>query len=134
MKTGTQNGKKDKMQSAKEQQQQAEPTQETTTSPNPQEPGENKRPTTQTGGMHKKIKAQRTPPEYTIMDDDGEMIARMVQDFLSEDFDHVAHHRDRIQEELVDMWHISSSKSGKGRQQAVGEQNHQHHRWRKEWK
>jgi hypothetical protein len=27
----------------------------------------------------------------------------MVQDCLAEDFDHVAHHRDRIQEELVDM-------------------------------
>jgi hypothetical protein len=27
----------------------------------------------------------------------------MVQDFLAEDFDHVAHHRDRIQEELADM-------------------------------
>jgi hypothetical protein len=49
------------------------------------------------------MKAQRTPPEYTITDDDGEMIARMVQDCLAEDFDHVVHHRDRIQEELADM-------------------------------
>jgi hypothetical protein len=31
------------------------------------------------------------------------MIARMVQDCLSEDFDHAAHHRDRIEEKLVDM-------------------------------
>jgi hypothetical protein len=43
----------------------------------------------QPGGMRKKSKAQRTPLEYTITDDDGEMIAQMVQDCLSEDFDHV---------------------------------------------
>jgi hypothetical protein len=78
-------------------------------------------------------KAQRTPPEYTITDDDGEMIARMVQDCLSEDFDHAAHHRDRIQEELEDMRQFLK-KIGKYRQQAAGEQNHQHHRQRKEWK
>jgi hypothetical protein len=103
MKTGTQNGKKDKTQSTIEQQQQAEPTQETEARSNPQTTGENKRPTTQMGGACKKSKAQRTPPEYTIMDDDGEMIAQMVQDCLSEDFDHAAHHRDRIEEKLVDM-------------------------------
>jgi hypothetical protein len=50
------------------------------------------------------MKLQRTLPEYTIMNDDGEMIARMVQDCIDEDFDHVAHHRNRIQEELIDMW------------------------------
>jgi hypothetical protein len=32
------------------------------------------------------------------------MIAQMVQDCLAEDFDHAAHHRDRIQEEMEDMW------------------------------
>jgi hypothetical protein len=31
------------------------------------------------------------------------MIARMVQDCLAEDFDHAAHHRDKIQEELADI-------------------------------
>jgi hypothetical protein len=40
MKTGTQNGKKDKTQPAKEQQKQVEPMQETEVNPNPQEPGE----------------------------------------------------------------------------------------------
>jgi hypothetical protein len=29
----------------------------------------------QTGGARKKINAQGTHPKYTIMDDDGEMIA-----------------------------------------------------------
>jgi hypothetical protein len=57
----------------------------------------------QTGGAHKKMKAQRTPPEYMITDDDREIIAQTVQDFLSKYFDHAAHHRDMIQEELADM-------------------------------
>jgi hypothetical protein len=55
------------------------------------------------GGARKKMKAQRTPPEYTIMNDDAEMIAQMVQDFISKDFEKVAHHRDIIQEDLTDM-------------------------------
>jgi hypothetical protein len=77
--------------------------QETKARSNQQIAGENKRPSTQMGGARKKSKAQRTPPEYTITDDDGEMIAQMVQDYLSEDFDHTAHHRDRIEKKLVDM-------------------------------
>jgi hypothetical protein len=50
------------MKPTKEQQKQAEPTQETETSTNPQEPWGNRRPTMQIGGVHKKNKAQRTPP------------------------------------------------------------------------
>jgi hypothetical protein len=38
-----------------------------------------------------------------ITEDDGEMITRMVQDFLAEDFDHAAHHRDKLQKELTEM-------------------------------
>jgi hypothetical protein len=49
------------------------------------------------------MKAQRTLPEYMITNDDGEMIARMVSYCLAEEFDNVAHHRDRIQEELEDI-------------------------------
>jgi hypothetical protein len=49
------------------------------------------------------MKAQRTLPEHTIIDDDGEMIVKMVEDCLSEDFDYVVHHRNRIQEELEDI-------------------------------
>jgi hypothetical protein len=37
------------------------------------------------------------------MEEDGEMIARMVQDYLVEDFDHAAHHRDKLQKELTEM-------------------------------
>jgi hypothetical protein len=57
-----------------------------------------------TGGAHKKTKAQRTPPKYTITNDDGEMIARMVQGCLDKDFDHPAHQRNKIQEDLEDIW------------------------------
>jgi hypothetical protein len=60
-------------------------------------------PATQTRGMHKKMKAQRTPPEYMITKDDAEMIAQMVQYHTSEDSKNVVHHKDRIQEELEDM-------------------------------
>jgi hypothetical protein len=38
-----------------------------------------------------------------ITEDNGEMIARMVQDCLAEDFDHVAHHKEKLQRELVEM-------------------------------
>jgi hypothetical protein len=38
-----------------------------------------------------------------IMEDYGEMIAIMFQDCLVEDFDHAAHHRDKLQKELVEM-------------------------------
>jgi hypothetical protein len=37
------------------------------------------------------------------MEDDGEMIARMVRDYLAEDFDHAAHHRDELQKEMTEM-------------------------------
>jgi hypothetical protein len=103
MKTGAQNKKKDKTQLTTKQQQQAEPMQETKARSNPQTTRANKRPTTQMGGMCKKSKAQRTQPVYMITYDDGEMIAQMVEDGLYEDFDHAAHHRDRIEEKFVDM-------------------------------
>jgi hypothetical protein len=57
----------------------------------------------QEAGAHKKMKAQRAPPDYTITEDNGEMISRMVQDCLTKDFDHVTHHRDKLQKELIEM-------------------------------
>jgi hypothetical protein len=57
----------------------------------------------QEGGAHKKSKAQQTYPYYTIMEGDGEMISRMVQYCLVEDFDHATHHRDKLQKELEEM-------------------------------
>jgi hypothetical protein len=40
------------------------------------------------------------------MEDDGEMITRMVQDCLAEDFDHATHHRDKLQKEMTKMGHL----------------------------
>jgi hypothetical protein len=77
--------------------------QETTSNPITQEPGGAKRPTIQDVGACKKMKAQRPPPDYTITEDDGEMIARMVQDCLAKYFDHATHHRDKLQKELTEM-------------------------------
>jgi hypothetical protein len=55
------------------------------------------------GGARKKIKAHRTPPEYMITKDDAEMVTKMGQDRIFEDFENVVHHMDRIQEEIGDM-------------------------------
>jgi hypothetical protein len=30
----------------------------------------------------------------------------MVQDYLAEDFDNAKHHRDRIHEDMVDIWYF----------------------------
>jgi hypothetical protein len=38
-----------------------------------------------------------------MIEDDGKMIVIMVQDCLAEYFDHVAHHRDKLQNELAEM-------------------------------
>jgi len=37
------------------------------------------------------------------MEDDREMIAQIVHHFLSKEFDHDAHHKDKIQQELEDI-------------------------------
>jgi hypothetical protein len=101
-KSGTHKGKKNNTQLTNEQHKQDEGVQETASNPNTQEPRGTKRLATQ-GGMRKKSKAQRASPDFMIMEEDGEMIARMVQDCLAEDFDHGAHHRDKMQKELVEM-------------------------------
>jgi hypothetical protein len=31
------------------------------------------------GGAYKKVKAHKTPPEYTIIEDDTDLMAQMVQ-------------------------------------------------------
>jgi hypothetical protein len=62
------------------------------------------------------MKAHRTPPEYTIMEDDAEMIAQLVQDRTSKDFENVVHAKGT---ELKKSWKTcdnSSGRSGKHRQ------------------
>jgi hypothetical protein len=55
------------------------------------------------GGAHKKVKAHQTPPEYTITEDDVDMVAQMIQDRIVEDFNNVALQRDKIDEEMEHM-------------------------------
>jgi hypothetical protein len=43
------------------------------------------------------------PPEYTITEDDAEMVAQVVQDRTFKDFENVACQRDIIEEELAYM-------------------------------
>jgi hypothetical protein len=54
-------------------------------------------------GVRKKSKVHKTPPEYTITEDDVEFIAQMVQDRIMEDFDEAQHQMDRIQDGLENM-------------------------------
>jgi hypothetical protein len=75
---GTQKGRTETTQPTNEQQNPAKGEQETTTNPITQKPGGTKRPAVQETSARKKSKAQRSPPEYTITEDDGEMVARMV--------------------------------------------------------
>jgi hypothetical protein len=53
--------------------------------------------------VFKKTKTHRTPPEYTIMEDDVEMVARVVQDHTFKDFENVACKMNRIEEEMAYM-------------------------------
>jgi hypothetical protein len=45
----------------------------------------------------------RTPPKYTIIEDDAEMVAQVVHDLTFEDFENVLHQRDRIEEDMAYM-------------------------------
>jgi hypothetical protein len=78
-----------------------EAAQGTTSSAMPQEKGQTKRPVIQTGGVCKNMKAHRMPPEYTITEDDADMVAQMIQDHTIEDFENVVCQRDIIEEELA---------------------------------
>jgi hypothetical protein len=47
------------------------------------------------GGACKKTKAHKTPPEYTITEDETDLVAQMVQDRTTKDFDEAQCQRDR---------------------------------------
>jgi hypothetical protein len=91
-KIGTQKGKKYTTHPK-----QAKGAQETAPNPITQEPGGNKRPVVQAGGVRKKTKAHQASLDYMITKDDGENIVRMVQYCLVEYFYHATHHRDQLQ-------------------------------------
>jgi hypothetical protein len=55
------------------------------------------------GCARKKTKVHKTPPEYTITEDDANLMAQMVEDRTTEDFDEAQCQRYMIQEYLVNM-------------------------------
>jgi hypothetical protein len=61
-------------------------TQETPSITTPQETMQPKRPIIHTGGSRKKAKAHKQPPEYTIIEDDTNLMAEKVQERIAEEF------------------------------------------------
>jgi hypothetical protein len=53
--------------------------------------------------VHKKAKAHKTPPEYTITEHDADLVTKRVHNREVEDFEDAQHQRDQIQDELDDM-------------------------------
>jgi hypothetical protein len=67
----------------------------------PQETGPPKRPIIHTGGSCKKEKVHKQLPEYTIMEDDADLMAERVQDHATKDFEEAQHQRGKIQDDLA---------------------------------
>jgi hypothetical protein len=86
-KKDAQAGKKDTASQQKDQGAGATGTQGTPSTSTPQEPGPPKWPISQSGGTHKKEKVHKEPPEYTITEDDADLVAEKVQDRVAEDFE-----------------------------------------------
>jgi len=55
------------------------------------------------GGERKKFKAHKMPPGYTITEDDTDLVAQMVQDQTTEDFDEDQCQRDRMKDDMADI-------------------------------
>jgi hypothetical protein len=77
-KKGTQAEKKNNTQPPQEEEKEIETAQGAISSATQQQQGQTKRPIIQTGGVHKKVKAHKIPPEYMITEDDVDLMAQMV--------------------------------------------------------
>jgi hypothetical protein len=102
-KKDAQAGKKDTAPATREQGMGDTTTQETPSTTTPQETMQPKRPIIHTGGSHKKAKAHKQLPEYTITEDDTDLMAEKVQECTAEEFEDTQHQRGRIQDELADI-------------------------------
>jgi hypothetical protein len=51
--------------------------------------------------MRKKEKAHKDSPEYTITEDDADLVAQKVQDSVVEDFEEAKHQRGKIQDDMA---------------------------------
>jgi hypothetical protein len=117
-KKDAQTGKKDNAPAQEEQGRGDTTTQETPSATTPQETGPPKRPIIHTGGPCKKAKAHKQIPEYTITEDDVNLVAERVQDHAMDEFEEAENQRGRIR----NSWSIlrglgkdtSNSKARKG--------------------
>jgi hypothetical protein len=100
---GTQETKKDTTQAPKQQEKGDGTTQGTTSSDTQHEQGQTKKLITHTSGVRKKAKAHKMPPEYTIAEDDADLVAERTHVREFEEFEDTQHQRDRIQNKLADM-------------------------------
>jgi len=57
----------------------------------------------QIGGAHKKSKVHREIPEYTITEDDSDLVAERVQDRTDEEYEEVEKQRETIMNELTEV-------------------------------
>jgi hypothetical protein len=66
-----------------------------------QEPRPPKWPISQSGGMRKKEKAHKESPEYTITEDDIDLVDEKVHDRIAEKFEEAKHQRGQIQDDMA---------------------------------
>jgi hypothetical protein len=78
-------------------------TQETPSTATPQETGPPKQPIIHIGGSCKKAKAHKKIPEYTITEDDADLVAERVHDCKSRNLKRSSTKEYRIQNELADI-------------------------------
>jgi hypothetical protein len=78
-------------------------TQEIPSITTPQEKMQPKRLIIQIGGSRKKAKAHKQPPEYTITEDDADLVVEKVQEHAVEEFKDAQHQKGQIQDELDDI-------------------------------
>jgi hypothetical protein len=53
------------------------------------------------GGCTKKAKEHKKTPEYTIIEDDADIVVQMIQDHTFKDFDNVVRQTEKIEEEVA---------------------------------
>jgi hypothetical protein len=57
----------------------------------------------QSGGACKKMKVHKEVPEYTITEDDAELVTGKVQDHTIEEYEEEEKQRERIMQELTEV-------------------------------
>ena len=85
-------------------------TQETPSTTIPQEIGKSKHPNMHTRGICKNSKVHKQFPQYTITEDDINLMAEKVHECTNEEFEDSQHQRGRIQDELANIRHVLEQK------------------------